>query len=89
MSRIPRCVWPRPPPDAILVLAGRPGFSGPACIPPLNCKGRKGVAEMRRFPRFGVERSQAPPLDWAAFWDFVSKASLILGIVAAIHSLRE
>jgi hypothetical protein len=44
---------------------------------------------MRRFPRFGVERSQAPPPDWAAFWDFVSKVSLILGIVAAIHSLSE
>ncbi len=44
---------------------------------------------MYRFPRFGVIRAQPPPVDWASFWDFLQKTSLILGLVAAIRSLSE
>jgi hypothetical protein len=43
---------------------------------------------MYRYP-IRVIRPQPPPVDWAKFWEFLQKASLILGLVVAIRSFSE
>jgi hypothetical protein len=50
---------------------------------------------IRPLPRFGcgyrlVElRPEPPPIDWAAFWDFLQKASLLLGLAVTIRQLSK
>jgi hypothetical protein len=50
---------------------------------------------IRLFPRFGCvygpieSRPQPLPIDWAAFWDFLQKVSLVLGLVVVVRQLSE
>jgi hypothetical protein len=42
----------------------------------------------RRYTLVGL-RPEPPPFDWAAFWDFLQKASLVVGLVVALRQLSE
>lgn len=44
---------------------------------------------MRRFPRFTVQSAQIPPSGGATIWKFLSKASLVVGLLVSVTALME